>query len=246
MFSRIITLSVALLIAISAIIPLTANYTEANARKPENHKKKYKKYKKYSKKWWIAHHNRVRKKRAVQARRRALRLRRIRLANAGKLLTQSTPQKIADTVPTIQVSNLFILVEGKIKKVFDGETVSIETNDGKGYLVRMLGIDAPRMNQDFGDKSQKKLGDLILEKNATVLIRKMDSSGRYIGVVYYGGEDINLKQIETGMAVYFHQKGYEPMSGDRKIYEQAERQAQAKRSGLWGKQKNNNVLAIQR
>lgn len=235
-----------MLVGISAIIPLSANYTEANARKPENHKKKYKKYKKYSKKWWLAYRNRVRQSRAIQARRRILRLRRIRLANARKVASQSTTKKMADTVPTIQVSNLFILVEGKIKKVFDGATFSIETNDGKVFLVRMLGIDVPKMNQDFGDKSHKKLSALILGKNSTVLIRKMDVSGRYIGVVYYGGEDINLKQIETGMAWYFQQKGYEPMSGDRQIYEQAERQAQAKRNGLWGRQKNNNVVAIQR
>jgi len=110
----------------------------------------------------------------------------------------------------------------------------------------MLGIDAPEMNQDFGDKSQKKLNDLILGKNATVIIRKRDSFGRHIGTVYSGGEDINLLQIETGMAWYFQQNGYEPMGGDRKIYEQAEQKARFKRKGLWRGQKSSNALAFKR
>ena len=246
MIFRVIALSLALLIGIGAVIPLTTHYTEAGAPKPKNHKKKHKKYKKYSKKWWRAYHNRVRKSRAIEARKRILRLRRIRLANAGKVSTQTTNQKVADTVPAIQINDLFILVEGKIKKVFDGETFNIETRDGKVYLIRMLGIDAPEINHDFGDKSQKKLSDLLLGKDATVIIRKRDSSDRYIGTVYSGGEDINLLQIETGMAWYFQQNGYEPMAGDRKIYEQAERKARTKLKGLWGRQKSNNAVAFKR
>lgn len=246
MILRVIALSLALLIGIGAIIPLTTRYTEAGAPKSKNYKKRYKKYKKYSKKWWRAYHNRVRRSRALEARRRILRLRRIRLTNAGKVSAQTINQSRAGTVPAIQISGLFILVEGKIKKVFDGDTFNVETRDGKVYLIRMLGVDAPEMNQDFGDKSQKKLSDLILGKDATVIIRKRDSSERYIGTVYSGGEDINLMQIETGMAWYFQQNGYEPIGGDRKIYEQAEQKARTKRKGLWGRQKPNNALAFKR
>src|SRR5215210_4965171 len=122
MIFRVIVLSLALLIGIGAIIPLTTHYTEANELKTKNFKKKLKKYKKYSKKWWRAYHNRVRKSRVLEARKRLLRLRRIRLANAGKISTQTTGQNAGGTAPAILVSNLFILVEGKIKNVFDGET----------------------------------------------------------------------------------------------------------------------------
>lgn len=246
MIFRVIALSLALLIGIGAIIPLTTRYTEAGARKAKNYKKKHKKYKKYSKKWWRAYHDRVRKKRALEARKRILRLRRIRLANAGENLTQITNQKAANTTPAILVNDLFILVEGKVKDVFDGDTFNVEAKDGKFYLVRMLGIDAPEMNQHFGNKSQENLSNLILGKDATIIIRKRDLSGRYIGTVYSGGEDINLLQIKTGMAWYFQQNGYEPRGGDRKIYEQAEQKARANRKGLWGRQKSNNALAFKR
>lgn len=244
MILRIIVLSLALLIGISAVIPLTTNYTEAGVLKPKHSKKKYKKYKKYSQQWWRAYHNRVRQRKVLQARKRILRLRQMRLANAGKVSAHTNEQKVSGNAPNIQISNLFILVEGKIKKVFDGDTFGIENRDGKVYQIRMLGIDAPTRNQDFGDKSQKKLSDLILGKDATVIIRKMDSSERYVGTIYCGGKDINLLQLETGMALYFQQNGYEPLSSDHKIYEQAEQNARTKRKGLWGSEKSNIAIGV--
>ncbi len=246
MIFRAIALSLALLIGFGAIIPLATHYSEAGASKTNTTKKKYKKkYKKYSKPWWRAYHNRVRQRKALNARKRMLRLRRIRLANAGKAALQNN-QKIAKTAPAIQNSDLFILVEGKINKVLDGDTFNIVSRDGKSYQVRMLGVEAPEIRQNFGDRSQKSLSDLILGKEATVILRKKDSTGRYIGTVYAGGEDVNFLQIETGMARYFGQSGYEPMKGDRKSYEQAEQTAQAERKGLWARQKSNNAVAFKR
>jgi hypothetical protein len=84
MIFRAIALSLALLIGIGAIVPLATEYTEAGTRKYKKNKKKHKKYKKYSKKWWRAYHARVRKRKALEARKRTMRLRRIRLANARK------------------------------------------------------------------------------------------------------------------------------------------------------------------
>ena len=73
-----------------------------------------------------------------------------------------------------------------------------------------------------------------------------DIAGRYLGTVYFGGEDINLLQIRTGMAWYLRENGYAPLEADRKLYEQAEQKARIKRKGLWGGQKNNNSLALKR
>ncbi len=80
MVFRAIALSLALLIGIGTIVPLTTDYAEAGPRKAKKYKKSQKKYKKYSKRWWRQYRARVRRNKAVQARRRALRLRQIRLA----------------------------------------------------------------------------------------------------------------------------------------------------------------------
>lgn len=77
MLVRAIALSVALLFGIGIIIPLSTDSTEAGPRK---HRKHQKHYKKYSKGWWRQYRARQRKKKALLARRRALRLRQLRLA----------------------------------------------------------------------------------------------------------------------------------------------------------------------
>lgn len=79
MLFRAIALSVALLIGMGTIIPLGTNDAEAGPRKSRKYNKQ-KKYKKYSKRWWRQYRARMNRKRALQARRRNMRLRQLRLA----------------------------------------------------------------------------------------------------------------------------------------------------------------------
>lgn len=79
MLFRAIALSLALLIGIGTIIPLATNTIEAGPRKARKYKGG-KKYRKYSKQWWRQYHSRQRRKKAMQARKRSLRLHQIRLA----------------------------------------------------------------------------------------------------------------------------------------------------------------------
>jgi endonuclease YncB( thermonuclease family) len=245
MIFRTIALSLALLIGIGAIIPLTTNYSEAGTRKYKRHKKKHKKYKKYSKKWFRQYNYHARKRKTLKARKRMLRLRQIRLSNA-RTSTRTNMQKRANIASPNQIEELFILVEGKVKNVYNGDTINLETKDGKSYLIRMLGIDAPKIRQDFGSRSQNRLSNLILRKNVTVIIRRRNLYNLYIGTVYYAGQDINLKQIETGMARYLQQKGYEARENDRAIYKQAEEKSRYQGKGLWMRRGSNAVLGFQK
>lgn len=83
MVVRAIALSLALLVGIGTIIPLATEYAEAGPKKTKRYKKKQKGYKKYSKRWWRQHRANVNKRKALQARRRAMRLRQIRLAKVN-------------------------------------------------------------------------------------------------------------------------------------------------------------------
>ncbi len=84
MLIRAIALSIALLVGVGAIVPLATEYAEAGPRKNNKYKKKHKKYKKYSKRWWRNYYAKKKRNRAIAARKRGLRLRQIRLANARK------------------------------------------------------------------------------------------------------------------------------------------------------------------
>jgi len=89
---RAIALSLALLIGIGVIVPLATDYAEAGSHKHRKYAKKKKKIKKYSKKWWRLYRARVNRKKALLARKRALRLRQIRLARSARK-NDDTPVK---------------------------------------------------------------------------------------------------------------------------------------------------------
>lgn len=62
---------------------------------------------------------------------------------------------------------------------------------------------------------------------------KQDRYGRQVGKVLLNGQDINLMQIERGMAWFYRQYQREQSSCDRKLYEAAEDATKALRRGLW-------------
>lgn len=81
MIYRAIALSLAIMVGLGAIVPLTTVKAESSSH---NKQKRAKRYKKYSKKWWRAYHRKMNRRKALNARVRVLRLRQIRLENAGK------------------------------------------------------------------------------------------------------------------------------------------------------------------
>lgn len=74
MLFRAVALSLALLLGIGTIIPLTTTSTEAG---PKYKRSKKKKLKKYSKAWWRWYHRKQRKARVLLARKRALKAKQI-------------------------------------------------------------------------------------------------------------------------------------------------------------------------
>ncbi len=99
---RAIALSLALLIGIGVIVPLATDYAEAGAKKHRKYAKKKKKIKKYSKQWWRLYRARMNRKKSLQARKRALRLRQIRLAKArrqtGDVTVKNSKQTAQKTI----------------------------------------------------------------------------------------------------------------------------------------------------
>ncbi len=90
---RAIALSLALLLGIGTIIPFATDYSEART-KHHHKKKKQKKYKKYSKMWWKQYRNRMKKRKAIAARKRAIRVRQILLARAAKAKQNAAVNKL--------------------------------------------------------------------------------------------------------------------------------------------------------
>lgn len=150
-----------------------------------------------------------------------------------KVSTQTDKQKIAVVIPSATVDEKINLIEGKVTLVYDGDTISVTTKDGKIFSIWLKSIDAPENKQNYAKKSRKMLAEMIEGKEVKVIIYKKDLYDRYIGNVYYNGQDIGLKQLESGMAWYFKQFAFEQNAEERRIYAQAEQKARADKTGLW-------------
>lgn len=82
----------------------------------------------------------------------------------------------------------------------DGDTVTIELDNGKRQRIRFEGIDAPESSQSYGRESRENLVGL-LETNGycvTVEYDRKDNYGRIVGKVLSGGIDLNLEQVKSG------------------------------------------------
>ena len=64
---------------------------------------------------------------------------------------------------TVRASSLF----GKVIEVNSGDVITI-SNLNRPVRVRLLGVDAPEMDQAFGDVAKKHLADFVLDKSVLV------------------------------------------------------------------------------
>lgn len=119
-----------------------------------------------------------------------------------------------------------VQVIGECLYVYDGDTILMNLN-GEKRKIRLYGIDAPELSQEFGDKSRVLLSRLIEKKKITVSVTGEDKYGRLIGVVYFDGLDINAVMLKNGAA--WHYKEF-----DKSIeYVELESLARKERLGLW-------------
>jgi endonuclease YncB( thermonuclease family) len=139
----------------------------------------------------------------------------------------------------ILISGLFAqstdpeFIEGKVVMVPDGDEVRVKTTDGKAFTIRLLGIDAPESKQDFGMAARKDLEARILDKDVKVIVHKKDSEGRYMGTLFFEGQDIGVRMLENGSAWHYKRVSGEQSSEARVRYARAELKARESKLGLW-------------
>lgn len=124
-------------------------------------------------------------------------------------------------------------VTGRVVGVADGDTITVLDADKVQHKIRLAGIDAPEKKQSFGNRSKESLSDLVFDKTVNVETEKRDRYGRQIGKVLVNGQDVNLVQVERGMAWFYRQYQREQSPNDRRLYEAAEDAAKADKRGLW-------------
>lgn len=125
-------------------------------------------------------------------------------------------------------SNAPKIITGKVVGVHDGDSITVLDEANGQQKVRLEGIDAPELKQDFGRKAKEALAGKIFEKVVRVKWKERDQYGRVLGHVYVEGHWINQELLEEGWAWHYKYFNKDPRLAA------AETKARESKIGLWG------------
>ncbi|GHV15857.1 putative endonuclease [Fibrobacterales bacterium] len=125
-------------------------------------------------------------------------------------------------------------VSGTVESVHDGDTFKMKpqnskNNQNKTLKIRMFGVDAPEINQEYGKESGNALRNLINGKEIRLYIHNTDRYGRSVGEAWLGDSiNVSLWMIQNGNGWW-----YKSYAKKRTDLESAEKLAKEKKLGFW-------------
>lgn len=115
----------------------------------------------------------------------------------------------------------------RVDVVHDGDTVTCLDEQRRTQKIRLVGIDAPELDQPFGRESRQALVGKLAGGAVRVDDRGRDQHGRLLGTLYVGDRNVNRELVADGWAWVFD--GFSP---DPDLLD-AESAARSARRGLW-------------
>jgi len=94
----------------------------------------------------------------------------------------------------------------KVIGVHDGDSITLLTPDKKQIKVRLDGVDAPELKQEYGQKARRHAGALLKGSKGGVRLEKTgtDKYGRMLGKIYLSdGTYFNEQLVKDGYAWHF-------------------------------------------
>jgi micrococcal nuclease len=117
---------------------------------------------------------------------------------------------------------------GKVVGISDGDTISV-LREGRVVKVRLYGVDAPEKAQPFGTQARKLTGDLVFQRDVTIVVHTTDRYGRLVGeVLLPDGRSLGQELVRAGLAWWYRQYAHKDTA-----LAQLEAEARAAKRGLW-------------
>jgi len=122
---------------------------------------------------------------------------------------------------------------GRVLRVIDGDTLVVLGPGNAQHEVRLAGIDAPELDQRYGQASKDHLSRRVAGRFVVVDWNKRDYYERLVGKVLLAEQDAGLAQVRAGLAWHDTRHHGEQTRTDRVRYARAEEEAQNAKRGLW-------------
>jgi endonuclease YncB( thermonuclease family) len=98
---------------------------------------------------------------------------------------------------------VFGQLTGKVVSVYDGDTITALDTNKRQHKIRLAGIDAPEIKQDFGQKAKRRLSKLVFGRAVLIEGGKIDRHGRRVAKLLVHGRDACLEMIRLGLAWHY-------------------------------------------
>jgi micrococcal nuclease len=122
---------------------------------------------------------------------------------------------------------------GHVLYVDSGDSLTVRDTNGFQSQVRLRGIDAPAMSEQYGRASKDALSDAVTGRFVVVDYDDLDSARGVVGTVRLSGQDMNLRQLYAGLASYDPGAAAGLPVAQRSLYAKAESEAKENHRGLW-------------
>lgn len=133
---------------------------------------------------------------------------------------------------------------GRVVAVNEGDSLVVLVNEREQMQIRLLGIDAPEVRQDFARESRSSLAAHAMGKEVRVDDVRKDHRGQILARVWAADAgcsqpgcpktlDVGLAQLAAGLAWHDPKFERELPPADRQRYGEAEFMAKIRRLGLW-------------
>lgn len=124
-------------------------------------------------------------------------------------------------------------LKGQVVRVSDGDTFTLQQDDGTEYVIRIACIDAPERQQRYGKDARAILKNMIEQSQVTVQDIGLDNYGRTLGFTFLASQDVGLAMIEQGLAWHYTIKSTPKNTVQYQNYAAAQARAKQARKGLW-------------
>ncbi|MBR4956258.1 MAG: thermonuclease family protein [Lentisphaeria bacterium] len=122
---------------------------------------------------------------------------------------------------------------GRVLEVYDGDTLTVLAGQNK-FRVRLFGVDAPEVLQEYGIPARDRLRELILGQTVTVEVLNVDQYGRAVAILRKNLQEINTEMVRSGAAWHYVQYA----AGETGLAD-AQKEAKNAKTGIW---QNNNPV----
>ncbi len=123
-------------------------------------------------------------------------------------------------------------IQGQVVAIVSGDTIKVRDAKHAQHSVRLAGLDAPEKFQNFGQRSEDSLRELVFQRHVVVESVRQGAASR-MGKVLLEGRDMNLEQLQRGFAWYAKSRAQDLSPEDQQAYAAAEADARVQRVGLW-------------